>query len=172
MATHDGLDPADPKPLRADPRWAVAAAECAPVDASEDELKKLAYVLFRKADKAWSDRKRQRKIRTAQHPRPRGPTPWDDLCNVWCTWDEQRGVWIDGQACVHDVEAAEARRKTARDKMAWHFIKAERAAQNALLRRECERIDALARRLMHEARLSFQLSADCEGNAFEADLMM
>ena len=41
---------------------------------------------------------------------------------------------------------------------------------NALLSRECERIDALARRLMHEARLSFQLSADCEGNAFEADL--
>ena len=176
-STPDGLDPADPKPLRADPRWAAAAAQCAPTDASEDELKKLAYVLFRKADKAWSDRKRQRKIKAAaaaqhpdRHPRPRGPTPWDDVCNVWCTWDEQRGVWVDGQACVHDVEAAAARRRSARDKMAWEFIKAERAAQRALLRRECERIDVLARRLMHEAGLSFQLSADCKGDAFEVDI--
>ena len=176
-STPDGLDPADPKPLRGDPRWAAAAAQCAPTDASEDELKKLAYVLFRKADKAWSDRKRQRKIKAAaaaqhpdRHPRPRGPTPWDDVCNVWCTWDEQRGVWVDGQACVHDVEAAAARRRSARDKMAWEFIKAERAAQRALLRRECERIDALARRLMHEAGLSFQLSADCKGDAFEVDI--
>ena len=176
-STPDGLDPADPKPLRGDPRWAAAAAQCAPTDASEDELKKLAYVLFRKADKAWSDRKRQRKIKAAaaaqhpdRHPRPRGPTPWDDVCNVWCTWDEQRGVWVDGMACVHDVEAAAARRRSARDKMAWEFIKAERAAQRALLRRECERIDVLARHLMHEAGLSFQLSADCEGDAFEADI--
>ena len=35
--------------------------------------------------------------------------------------------------------------------------------------RRFERIDVLARRLMHEAGLSFQLSADCEGDAFEAD---
>ena len=80
-----------------------------------------------------------------RHPRPRGPTPWDDLANVWCTWDEQCGVWLDGMGCEHDVQAAEARRKAARDKMLWAALKAERAAQRAHQRRECERIDALAR---------------------------
>ena len=81
-STPDGLDPADPKPLRADPRWAAAAAQCAPVDASEDELKKLAYVLFRKADKAWSDRKRQRKKDqgggSCSASRPPSTAAWSD----------------------------------------------------------------------------------------------
>ena len=80
MSDYDGADPADPKPLRVDPRFAAAAARCAPADASADELKSMTYELFRKDYFAWSHRRRQRKMKAAaaaanpgRHPRPRGP---------------------------------------------------------------------------------------------------
>ena len=63
---YDGSDPADPKPLRDDPCWAEAAAACATADSSADELTKLAYQLFRKADQAWNKRKRLRKLKAAR----------------------------------------------------------------------------------------------------------
>ena len=78
MSDYDGSDPADPKPLRVDPRFAAAAARCAPADALADELKSMTYELFRKDYFAWSHRRRQRKMKAAaaaanpgRHPRPR-----------------------------------------------------------------------------------------------------
>ena len=136
----------DPKPQRNDPKWAKAAAKNAP-HASADELHKLSYDLFRKADNAWSERKRQRKLKAAAaaeeptlHPRSRGPTPSYGN-GLLCTWDAEHGIWLDGDKRDHNVQAAAAQRRAERDKVRdkarWQEMKAARAAEHkvrALLR--------------------------------------
>ena len=174
-----GYSAADPKPQRADPKWAKAAAASSP-DASAGELEKLSYNLFRKADIAWSKRKHERKAKAAAattepslHPRPRGLTPSYGN-GLLCTWDAERGFWLNGEKSEHDVQAAAATRRAERDKVRakvrWQEVKAARAEERARALQQCRVIDALVRRLLHEAAQSQQLSAVFEGNAFEARL--
>ena len=150
------LDANDPQPLRDDGCWLEKAAAAASDITSADELAKLAYDLFRKADKAWNERERKRRKAAAapasatQHPKPRGPVPRDDE-GTECDWDGEQGCWRASDGSMHDVDRDGKRAGFfAQKHEEAEQAKAEAEALQAQQRVDCERIDADARRRLQE----------------------